>query len=232
MKKRLMLGDNRTGLSRVPAMREAMLQGTEEFKPTSRGDGSMIVSIHEAYARASGVLGSVPRPEDGRGELDEMYVLLLDKVGARLAFERAGTRLWEAVIEHFDNDETLAGRVRRSDLEEIRAQELEHFEMLQEVIEMLRGDATAVTPSADLEAVLGQGVGAVLGDPRISFSQALEAILVAELLDHDQWEILVDLARNLGETSLEERFRRALAEEDAHLEKVRIWLSVAQNRFV
>ena len=55
--------------------------------------------------------------------------------------------------------------------------------------------------------------------------QALEAILVAELVDNDSWELLIQMTRAAGRDSLAEAFLVAKAEEDVHLGALRDWLS-------
>jgi rubrerythrin len=55
----------------------------------------------------------------------------------------------------------------------------------------------------------------------------LKAILTAELTDNDGWLTLADMAERLGHTDTAEAFRRALAEEEDHLARVRSWLTTA-----
>jgi ferritin-like metal-binding protein YciE len=52
----------------------------------------------------------------------------------------------------------------------------------------------------------------------------LHAILVAELVDHDGWTMLITLAEKMGKDEFAESFREALAEEDEHLASVRAWV--------
>ncbi len=65
----------------------------------------------------------------------------------------------------------------------------------------------------------------VITDPRSSLAESMEAILIAELADHDGWEMLIGLTDTLGQDELSSRFRDALKEEDEHLHWVRQWLS-------
>ena len=129
-------------------------------------------------------------------------VLLLDKLGERIAFERAGTRLYDALLSKHDAGRTFRGAPSRAELQHIRDQEHEHFLMLVDAMERLGGDPTAVTPSADVQATASKGLPAVLADPRTDLLQCLEAILVAELVDNDCWTALMELAENAGETDL------------------------------
>jgi hypothetical protein len=65
----------------------------------------------------------------------------------------------------------------------------------------------------------------VLTDPRSSMAQCLQALLTAELTDNAGWELLINLADNLGYDDLKTEFESALANEQEHLLDVRNWLS-------
>jgi hypothetical protein len=94
-------------------------------------------------------------------------------------------------------------------------------------IQKLGGDPTVMTPSADVTAVMSMGLVQTLADPRVTLTQALKAILVAELADNDGWTALVDLVEQMGHDDLAQRFQEALAEEEEHLAQVRAWLTDA-----
>ena len=89
-----------------------------------------------------------------------------------------------------------------------------------------------MTPSADLHATMTKGILEVMVDPRTSFVQCLEALLVVELADNECWESLIEMAQQSGEAAVVESFEAALIEEAEHLEDVRAWLAAAQNRDV
>ncbi len=145
--------------------------------------------------------------------------------GERLAFERSGTRLYEAILVKFDSEGSWDGGPTGSELRDFYNEERAHFLMLKETIESLGGDPSTITPSADVSGVASEGVVKVVTDPRTSLTESLEALLVAELTDHDGWEMLIHLADGIGEDKLASKFRGALAEEDTHLAKVREWLT-------
>jgi rubrerythrin len=111
------------------------------------------------------------------------------------------------------------------ELRHICEEELEHFHLLQNAITALGGDATVQTPSADVAGVLSHGVMQVVSDPRTTIPQTLQAMLTAELVDNDGWQMLQDLAAELGQDDLEEQCGKAYEEEQEHLEKVREWLT-------
>ena len=60
-------------------------------------------------------------------------------------------------------------------------------------------------------------------DPRSTLAQGLEIISSVELIDHEGWVLLIDLARELGESTLVKELRRAHDEERRHLAEVRYW---------
>jgi rubrerythrin len=142
-----------------------------------------------------------------------------------LAFERQGTRLYQAVLQKCEamNVEDSAGP-SIEDLQHICDEELEHFKLLQKAITKLGGDATVQTPGADVAGVLSMAMVQVVSDPRTTIPQMLQALLTAELADNDGWQLLQDLAAEIGADDLEEQCRQCFDEEQEHLEKVRAWL--------
>jgi rubrerythrin len=205
-------------------MYDSMESGTEEFGPTSEGDGALLVGeVRAIYARAGGPIGHVP-PVEGKAKPSTATVALIDKLGERLAFERSGARFYEALISKHDAYGSFDGGPSRGDLEDIRREEHEHFLMLHQVIVQMGGDPAAVTPSADLVTVVSRGVQDAVTDPRTNLLQGLEAILVAELSDTASWEMLIEIAAQAGQTQLQAAFQRAHESEEEHVEKVTAWI--------
>jgi hypothetical protein len=99
--------------------------------------------------------------------------------------------------------------------------------LLSRAAESLGGDPTALTPAADVGGVATRGLVDAITDPRATAIEAVEAILVAELVDNDGWLMLADLAARLGHDELAAQFRHAMAEEEEHLARVRAWLTAA-----
>jgi rubrerythrin len=232
------IGRNKTGIASSRGASERMIEGTNEFLPTTVGDEREIAEVRAFYAKDADRLGSVPPPANVTGMAKAAInsvrgtrpTQFIDKLGERLAFERTGVRLYEALISKYDAFGGFDGGPQRSELEEILLEEHEHFRMLTEIVTKLSGDPTVMTPSADLHATMTKGVLEVVVDPRTTFAQCLEAALVAELADNEGWDTLVDLARQNGEDDAAAMFSRALEEEVEHLENVRAWLAAAQNR--
>jgi hypothetical protein len=230
-------GRNRTGVSRAPELAEEMVAAAAEFPPSSAGSADDLAAVRGEYARQAEPMGTMPPAgvgqlarTAGRALAGAQPVLLLDKLGERAAFERAGTRLYDAVLSKHDAGRNFRGGPSREDLQHVRDEEHQHFLMLGEAIRRLGGDPTVVTPSANLQATASKGLCAVLADPRTDVLQCLEALLTAELVDNDCWPALIELVENAGEENLAARFREARASEQEHLERVRSWLATGTGR--
>jgi rubrerythrin len=221
---------NRTGIMTNPELSIEMIEGAKRTVPSSQGDATELSTVKADYLQEAVPIGSPPVmvevSEDGQsvGQFDGLAVLL-DKLGERLAFERQGTRLYEAFLQKCESLTLDSGSGPSvEELRHICEEELEHFKMLQNAITALGGDATVQTPSADVAGVLSHGVLQIVSDPRTTIPQTLQAMLTAELVDNDGWQMLQDLAAELGQDDLEEQCRKAFEEEQEHLEKVREWL--------
>ncbi len=246
------LGPNRTGATLTPAALAAMTQATDELTPfdeidTSEMDSRKLACIDEADA-----VGSIPVPttlkgvaKSGISKIKGKHPgIFLDKLGERLAYERTGVRLYDALILKFEAAAELAsgsalpavalasddGQARPVEapeqlLHRIRAEELQHFQLLSDAVVKMGGDPTCMTPCADVTALASSGFMQVLNDPRTTLAQCLNAMLAVELADNAGWELLASLADDMGETDLAGEFLGALAQEQQHLEIVKQWLT-------
>jgi ferritin-like protein len=106
-------------------------------------------------------------------------------------------------------------------LEQFRDEEAQHFELVREAIENLGGDSTAMTPSADLSGVASSGLLKIITDPRTSMSASIHALLIAELTDHNGWEILIQITERMRLNEVSGQFKQALIEEENHLHVIR-----------
>lgn len=220
----LRTGHNRTGLAVAPE-RRGMLDVPRELTPTSRGSADQIASVRIRYSREGGPPGTMPREPHVHKEL----LAFVDLLGARMAFERCGVRLYDALIAKHDAFGGFAGGPERGDLHEIREQELAHMRMLDSIITDVGADSTVMTPCANREIVMSRGIGDILVDPRTSLLDGLEAIIVAELADHEEWIGLVDIARDMNRDDLVRSFTNAQRTEDEHLTKVRAWIAAGRS---
>lgn len=238
MQNQASLGFNRTGIATSPRLSAEMVEGMQEFPPNVAGDEIAIATERQRMALEGEPVGSVPPPATLAGMASAAVqgvrgnhpVQFVDKLGERLGFERMGTRLYQALLSKYDVSGSFEGGPTRPELERMMRDEYAHFRLLVEVATEVGADPTVVTPSADLAATMSQGVLAVLVDPRTTFLQSLEGILLAELVDNDCWETLMQLAELRGDEKLASGFASALADEVRHLELVRTWLAAGQGR--
>lgn len=209
------IGTNHSGMDISPTADE-MLENTELTEPTS-GDERGLAKLRGEYVSQAGPVGTLPQAE---GPL----ILLMDKLGERLAFERSGTRLYDALMVKC---KAAGAKIPPKELQHIRDEEAMHFALCGAAIQSLGGDPTEQTPCADVAGVEGMGLMQVLTDPRTTVAQCLHAILVAEMTDNAAWEELIELTPPTGNDDLIARFQKAQENEADHLEKVRGWYKAA-----
>lgn len=229
------IGMNRTGVKTSPIDSKKLVEGAERYSPATGINGQALAAERLAWSRDAEPVGTMPPPASLKGAAKTGVEMLkghkpnvfLDKLGERAAFERAGTRLWEAVLVKLEAGNVHQGGPTREEVEQIRDEELRHFAIVRDAIVRLGADPTVMTPGADIVGVAGMGLVQVVTDPRTTLTQALEAMLIAELTDNDAWLMLADLAEEIGQDELASQFRVALHEEEVHLARVRTWLTTA-----
>jgi bacterioferritin (cytochrome b1) len=221
---------NKTGARSSSARTSAMLDS--EDLPTTAPDrsGTSASDLRGPAIALEEPIGSLV--SDGAA-VDPGLACLLDKLGARLAFERGGVRLYEAILRKAEmargEEEGEAELI--DDLLHIRDEEAEHADLLQRVIVELDGDPTVETPCADLEGVMSSGLVQVVNDPRATVAQCLRAAMVAELADDESWTSLIAQADGwVSEDTLAD-LRGAEDEEQEHLTMVRRHLQQAEDDF-
>jgi ferritin-like metal-binding protein YciE len=227
------LGMNRTGRKMAPIESKKTAEGAAQLTlpPSSGEDNISIAENRSRYIMEAEPVGTVPLPGTLRGMLSALMEKInngdhtfLDKLGERIAFERTGVRLYDALIAKHKSADDHQLYPDLETLERFQREEKEHFLMLSEVMEQIGGDATAMTPSADMAGVAAMGWVQVLSDPRSDFKQCLEIILQAELVDNNCWDVLIELAEDVGLTQLATRFQSAKNQEEVHLETIRKWV--------
>src|SRR5687768_2371683 len=141
------MGGNRTGIQTAPELAREQMEGAIGFGPSSQGGPELANAERAEYINEGYPIGSLPNlPFAAEGtaeeEVSEMAVFL-DKLSERLAFERMGTRLYDALI---NKCETLGAETNTgptvADLQHIRDEELRHFLLLKDAITGLGGDPT------------------------------------------------------------------------------------------
>lgn len=223
-------GMNRTGIAMSPKDSKLMLENSE-IEPTSSGDEDTMADQVSDYFAAKDVVGSMPPPASFKGAVataakaltGRKANVLIDKLGERLAYERTGVRLYT----HFLHKCEVQGSDMPSaaDIEEIRNEELEHMHLVSRAMEAIGADPTAITPGADVQGVAGMGYLQAIGDPRTTIDQCLEVLMAVELNDNASWEMLIPLAKELGQDEMADEFQTALQHENEHLARVKQWLN-------
>jgi len=222
------VGANMTGVQMSPKDTKSLLEAVEQIRPDVPGNDKGIALERIKRAEEAERIGSVPVPGSAKGMLKTTFdmalgkspEILIDKLGERLAFERNGVRLYDAMIA-----KAKALGPADSDLiqvlQHIRDEEFEHMNLVREAIETLGADPTAVTPCADVAGVKAMGVMQVLTDPRTNIAQGMGALLTIELEDNAAWELLIELAEAGGHPNIAKSFHKAKEQEDDHLVKIK-----------
>lgn len=222
------LGSNFTGVQMSPKDTERLMEAVEQILPDVPGDDTLLMNERVKRNEEAERIGSVPVPGSAKGMLKSTFdmikgkspELLVDKLGERLAFERSGVRLYDAMIAKV-KAMNVVGSDLVSVLQHIRDEEFEHMLLVEDAIKSLGADPTAQTPCADVAAVKSMGLMQVLTDPRTNVAQGLGALLTAELEDNAAWELLIELAEAGGHPNIAKRFEKAKAQEDDHLLKIK-----------
>jgi rubrerythrin len=233
MKKPSDLGMNRTGVALAKDRAKALVQGSADGVPDAAVTTSPLTLVRVEVARQAEPLGTIPPPTTLSGVAKtalkalqgEHATVLIDALAERLAYERTGVRLYEALLVKLSAADPHPGGPSRDLLQRLADQELAHFQLLGEVIGELGGDPTAVTPAADVMAMASSGWVQVLSDPRTTLNECLKVMLTVELGDNDSWQTLVDLADGLDQDELSTRLQRCLEQEDEHLVLMRRWVN-------
>ena len=220
---------NRTGMATAPELARELAEGAVAAGPDPSGSEDVANTERAVYISEGMPVGSkpdLPFAEEAKADDEAMgMAVFMDKLSERLAFERTGTRLYDAFINKCETIGEDSDGPSLSEVQEIREEEHRHFILLSEAVTSLGGDPTVQSPCADVQAVASLGIMQVLNDPRTTVPQCLNALLTAELTDNAGWELLIDLANELGHDDLSEQFTEALENEQDHLLKVQTWLS-------
>lgn len=235
MKEETHIGMNRTGIQMSPFDTGAMQSPPASEIPATPGSDAALAQMRSSYIAEADAIGSVPVPATLTGAVTTGVsmltgnnpTILLDKLGERLAFERTGTRLYDALLTKVETLQQGTTSMTIGELRQIRDEEMRHFAMVASAIESLGGDPTSQTPCADLVGVESMGLMQVITDPRTTLAQSLHAILVAEMTDNNGWEHLIALAEDQGQSSMIADFSMALDKERAHLQMVQTWFEEA-----
>jgi len=210
-----------------PEETKRLLHAADLFPPDVGFDETAIQQLREMESEVQDSIGSVPIPGSVKGAVKTSFnkllgknpEVLIDKIAERLAFERTGVRLYDALLAK-TRALVPVDSPQLSLFQQFRQEELDHFHLLADALEYLGADPTAQTPSADLAGVSAQGIVKILTDPRTNLSQCLNAILIAELADNAGWDLLAQLAEQAGQMDMARDFTQAGDEEKNHLTQI------------
>jgi bacterioferritin (cytochrome b1) len=141
---------------------------------------------------------------------------LIDALNERLTFERAGVKLYDAILRNAQGSQSAEVARMVPTLREHRDHEKEHEEWLEAQIRALGGDAHAQTEMSRLVEEESAGVEKVVTTDKDIVHQ-MHGLLTAELVDNAGWELLLELADDADDPDARREFRRRLHEEEEHL---------------
>jgi len=143
---------------------------------------------------------------------------VIDLLNERLTFERSGVKLYDKILERMRTDPQAALMVEQ--MQENRDEEKEHEEWLEKQIRALGGDARSPSEKSILVRAESQGIEHVI-ERDAQLPHDFHALLIAELADNAGWDLLVQLADEVGDRDAKKEFKKRLHEEEEHLLFVR-----------
>src|SRR5690606_25796018 len=98
------MGTNKTGAAMSPKQSKDMFEAAQAARVPPGDEGAM-AAVRSAYSGERDLIGTMPPPSSVKGAVKSAGKMMkgqkatafIDKLGERLAFERTGTRLYEAV---------------------------------------------------------------------------------------------------------------------------------------
>lgn len=206
---------NRTGISVSPQDSEKMMEGAHQPPPFSEASELELAQNRLRWMKESSGFGSLPSSHN------ESLRFLLDQLGERLAVARMSVRLYDAVIGKYHPVDHSGSDISLEKLIQFRDENYQHFLLLSYVIEEFRGDPTIQTPSADLAGIWMTGFQKAVLDFRTRFFESLESLLMVELIDHEGWDLLVQLTRSIKMDEVSVKFQNVFKETESHVNGIR-----------
>jgi rubrerythrin len=142
---------------------------------------------------------------------------VVDYLAERLAFERSGVRLYDAVLERLREAEEPEARALQPLLQRQRDEEQEHVRWLQGQLETLGAGPHPMSARAQLSYEETRGLAHVILESTAPLPHLLHALLAAELVDHAGWDLLVALADEAKDGEAQRELHRRRDEEAQHL---------------
>jgi hypothetical protein len=225
--------NNRTGISMSPVDAPRLIEAAHRIAPDVQGDVSNLLRVRQDYIRNAPPIGHVPAPGTVKGVVSTVGKLLqgkdtaflIDRLGQRMAYERTGTRLYDAFLGKVQVLPSWKGGPDSRTVTQIRQDQVSHARLVRDIIVDVGADPTALTPAANVTAVAALGFIQVLNDPRTSLVDCIDVLLGVAVTDVAAWDSLTDLVEAFGLTTATERCRSAWQQADEHARTVRGWLN-------
>jgi ferritin-like metal-binding protein YciE len=143
-----------------------------------------------------------------------------------LETELGGVQVYEKAIECAFDDEL------RSEWQQYLRETREHVEVATELVEAMGLDPDAESPARNLVRIMGKSLVEIMelarqeNDPEAAQLAACEAVVQAETKDHQNWELVGELARAMSDDlgrMLLDAYREIEEQEDEHLYHTKGW---------
>jgi rubrerythrin len=159
-------------------------------------------------------------------------VFLADQLSAMLTHERCGRHLYRSVAGRTNNP------ILQRKYEEFGAETERHVEILETLIAEAGGNPNYVSATAraveGTDAKLLESTFLLAGSVDLMTAEMamLDAVFLAESMDHANWKLLAQLIEKMSPGALRDAFQRAVdeveQEEDEHL----AWAATTKERLV
>jgi len=157
---------------------------------------------------------------------------IADLMSAMLTHERCGTHLYRSVAGRSNNP------MLKAKYEEFGEETLRHVEILEGLINTMGGNPNYVSPMARvveatdsklLEAsfMLAGGVDLMTAETAM-----LDAVFIAESVDHANWQMLAQLTTSLPDGEIRTAFQQAVDEVEAQEDEHLGWARDTKSRIV
>jgi rubrerythrin len=155
---------------------------------------------------------------------------LADTLSAILTHERCGTHLYRMVAARTNNP------MLKRKYEEFGEETERHVEILERLITSSGGNPNYVSPKAraveGMDSKLVESTFALAGslDPMLAETVMLDAVFVAECVDHANWQTLGQIAKKLPAGEHRDAFERAVDEVEADEDEHLTWATQTRER--
>jgi bacterioferritin (cytochrome b1) len=146
---------------------------------------------------------------------------LIELLQERLTFERTSVKLYDRVLSLMaaSEDQQILGML--DTMQGYRDEEAEHQAWLEEQIQNLGGDVNGESERSRLVATESRGIEQVILREGAELQHHFHALMAAELVDNEGWDLLSALAEEADDDDALDAFLLRQAEEEDHLDYLR-----------